>query len=106
MLHSLSRSERLCPINAVLQKQGAISHSSAEAEIIALEAAVRMEGLPLLYLWEQVIVVFHPGPIEQPTVKQAETLRTVTEFLRSVDHVDTIIFPYAGLGNLRLMEDT
>ena len=34
------------------KKQGAISHSSSEAEVIALEACVRMEGLPSLLMLE------------------------------------------------------
>ena len=40
------------------KKQGAVSHSSSEAEIIALDAGTRMEGLPALMLWDLVIDVF------------------------------------------------
>ena len=35
------------------KKQTAVSHSSAEAEIISLDAGVRMEGNPALVLWDQ-----------------------------------------------------
>ena len=36
------------PLGHCVKKQGAVSHSSTEAEIIALEATVRMDGLPAL----------------------------------------------------------
>ena len=35
------------PITWLCKKQGAVSHSSTEAEVIALDAAMRMECLPL-----------------------------------------------------------
>ncbi len=49
-----------CPISWICKKQGAISHSSTEAEIIALDAGLRMEGIPLVSLWELVIDTFAP----------------------------------------------
>ena len=36
------------PITWFCKKQGAVSHSSIEAEIIALETGLRLEGIPLL----------------------------------------------------------
>ena len=46
------------PILALCKKQGPVSHSTSEAELIALEAALRMEGIPTLMLWETVVEVF------------------------------------------------
>ena len=46
------------PITWLCKKQGAVSHSSTEAEVIALDAAMRMEGIPMLMFWDQVIEVF------------------------------------------------
>merc|ERR1712078_223024 len=43
------------PITWLCKKQGAISHSSTEAEIIALDALLRMEGIPCLQLWECIV---------------------------------------------------
>lgn len=52
------------PISWICKKQGAVSHSSAEAEIISLEFGVRTEGLPMLGLWGEVINVFSlPSPM-------------------------------------------
>jgi len=42
----------MVPITWICKKQGAVSHSSSEAEVIALDAAVRMEGLPALQLFD------------------------------------------------------
>ena len=49
------------PITWFAKKQGAVSHSSTEAEIISLDACLRMEGIPCLAFWSQVVQVF-PGP--------------------------------------------
>ena len=49
------------PITWLCKKQGAVSHSSTEAEVIALDAAMRMECLPLLVLWELVLSIFGRG---------------------------------------------
>ena len=56
------------PITWIVKKQGATSHSSAEAEIIALDAATRLEGVPALSLWEEIVEVFCPGrPVAKNT---------------------------------------
>ena len=41
------------------KKQTSVSHSSTEAEIISLDAGLRMDGIPGLDLWDLVIEVFH-----------------------------------------------
>ena len=46
------------PITWLSKKQGAVSHSSSEAEVIALDAATRMEGFSALGLWDTVVDVF------------------------------------------------
>ena len=46
------------PVAWFCKKQGATSHSSSEAEIISLDAGLRMEALPCLDLWDLVIEVF------------------------------------------------
>ena len=38
-----------------------MSHSSTEAEFVALDAALRMEGLSSLQFWELVVSVFSQG---------------------------------------------
>jgi len=43
------------PLAWICKNQGAVSRSSTEAEIIALDAGIRMEGMPCLMLWQQVV---------------------------------------------------
>jgi hypothetical protein len=69
------------PISWVCKKQGAISHSSTEAEVIALEASVRMEGIPALQLWQRVLELFDPKPEDQQNaVNQALPVKSVHHF--------------------------
>ena len=41
------------------KKQTSVSDSSTEAEVISLDAGLRMDGIPALDLWDLVIEVFH-----------------------------------------------
>ncbi len=38
------------PISWICKKQTSVSHSSSEAEVVALDAVLRMEGIPALLL--------------------------------------------------------
>ena len=42
------RGLNICTSHLGMQKHGAVSHSSNEAEVIALDGALRLEGLPAL----------------------------------------------------------
>ena len=46
------------PLAWLCKKQGAVSHSTTEAETISLDAGLRLEALPLLLLWDIVIDTF------------------------------------------------
>ena len=62
------------PISWLCKKQTATSHSSSEAEVIALDAAVRMEGLPAVALWELIIDVFADDSDAKRKVKRGRPL--------------------------------
>ena len=47
------------PISWMCKKQTSVAHSSTEAEIISLDASLRMDGIPDLDHWNLVIEVFH-----------------------------------------------
>ena len=64
------------PISWFCKKQGSVTHSSTEAELIALDAALRMEGIPALAFWELVIDVFHPMEAKVEEKVSAPTCRT------------------------------
>ena len=46
------------PLGAVSTTQTAVSHSSTEGEVIALDHAIRVEGLPAITFWEVVRPLF------------------------------------------------
>ena len=41
------------------KKQTSVSHCSTEAEVISLDASLRMDGIPALILWDLIMKVFH-----------------------------------------------
>ena len=56
------------PLHWICKKQGAVSHSSTEAEIISMETALRTEGLSFATLFDLIHTVFQAdeGEIEGP----------------------------------------
>ena len=57
------------------KKQTSVSHSSSEAEIIPLDAGLRMEGIHALDLWDLVIEVFHSSPNKTNKAKDVKEPR-------------------------------
>ncbi len=98
-----------CPITWLCKKQGAVSHSSSEAEIIALDACTRMEGLPALMLWDLVIDVFGdksqlPNKVRNPPATGSGVLPDIRNTFE-VDFVPPSIATSSGLAKLLLLED-
>ena len=50
------------PRSWMCKKQTSVSHRSTEAEVISLDAGLRMDGIPALTLWDLVIEVFQSVP--------------------------------------------
>ena len=44
------------------KKQTSVSHSSTKAEVISLDAGLRMDGIPAFALWNLVLEAFHSSP--------------------------------------------
>ena len=61
-LLSIFGSHKFVPPSWMCKKQTTVSHISTEAEIISLDASLRMDGIPALDLWDFVIEVFHSVP--------------------------------------------
>jgi len=74
------------PITWFAKKQGAVSHSSTEAEIISLDACLRMEGIPCLVFWSQVVQAF-PGPTSPKKVPNQESGNARSNVFDRIDHV-------------------
>ena len=100
------------PISWLCKKQGAVSHSSTESEVISLESSLRQEGLPALMLWEIVVQVFK-RPKGQQVVQDKnickEVIRSADEAmydcLTNVDYVPCTIPFSRGDGKLVCFED-
>ena len=63
-------SHTFVPVSWVRKKQTSVSHSSTEAEIISLDAGLRMDGIPALDLWDLVIDVLHSNPNQKEKFKK------------------------------------
>ena len=50
------------PRSWMCNKQTSVSHNSTEAELVSLDAGLRMDGIPALDLWDLVKDVFHSSP--------------------------------------------
>ena len=55
------------------KKQTSVSHSSTEAELLSLDASLRMDGIPALDLWDFVTEVFHSSPNQKAKSKGQES---------------------------------
>ena len=66
-------SQTFVPISWMCKKQTSVSHSSTEAEIISLDAGLRMDGIPALDLWDSGIEVFHSSPNQINKSKDQES---------------------------------
>ena len=50
------------PISWMCKKQTSVSHMSTAAELVSLDAGLRLDGIPALTLWDLVIEIFHSPP--------------------------------------------
>ena len=85
------------------KKQTSVSHSSAEAEIISLDAGLRMDGISALTLWDLVIEVFHsvpnrtdgpkrelqgkPSAVVQPNMHNPIPIKHTNVIPTNIDHI-------------------
>ena len=98
------------PLTWICKKQGAVSHSTAEAEVISLDAGIRLEGIPALTLWSLVIDVFHPvsdskTPKELSMPERLSLRRQTHDMFGSVDYVPPSLPIVYGRAKLFALED-
>ena len=93
------------PISWFCKKQGSISNSSTESELISLDAALRMEGIPALELWDCVIDVFCPLTPAQLPIEVQKKPETIHDHLAVVDYVPPNLPLPNGRACLILLED-
>ena len=67
-------SHTFVPISWMCKKQTSVSHSSTESEIISLDAGLRLDGIPVLHLWDLIVSVL--GNMTQTTENGATRCET------------------------------
>ena len=81
-VHLCIRGPATCyPLNGISKRQGCVSHSTPEAEIVAADFALRSSGLPALDLWKvicmsPIVLTFHED--NQAMIRVCETGRNPT----------------------------
>ena len=101
------------PVTWVCKRQTAVSHSSTEAEVISLDAALRMEGLPCLLLWELIMEVY--GNVSSDTPVSAQKHKPQPQHQHpqgalfrqfgDIDYVRCTLPMSLGIGKLIIFED-
>ena len=115
-------SQTFVPISWMCKKQTSVSHSSTEAEVISLDAGLRMDGIPACDPWDLAIELFHSPPNQinksrgqesQENLSRNTTLhmknQNPTEHVNldpnNVDHVSTKVRPSQFGAMLYVFED-
>ena len=82
------------PLSWFVKKQGAVTHSSSESEFLALDAGLRVTGIPTLILWEVIVSVFVPKKIGSsiPPVSPGKT-STIGSIADIIDFVPLNVPP-------------
>ena len=70
-------SHTFVPTSWMCRKQTSVSHSSTEAEVISLDAGLRMDGIPALDLWDWVIEVFYSSTNQTNKTKDVREPRRI-----------------------------
>ena len=68
-------SRTFVPISWMCKKQTSVSHSSTEAEVISLDAGLRMDWIPAVDLLDFVIEVFYSSPNQTRKTKDVREQR-------------------------------
>ena len=70
-------SHTFVPISWMCKKQTSFSQSSTESEIISLDAGLRLDGIPVLDLWDLIVAVL--GSTNQNRTEQGDLLKNKRE---------------------------
>ena len=87
-------SHTFVPISWMCKKQTSVSHSSAESDIISLDAGLRLDGKPALDLWDLIVTVLHGNTHQNDQVRgdpyKSPTRKKIHGMIDVLDNVDFI----------------
>ena len=86
-------SHTFVPASWMCKKQTAVSHSSAESEIISLDTGLRLDGLPALKLWDLIVSVL--GSVSQISDRTGQPVNDVKhhksqEKINVMENIDSV----------------
>ena len=86
-------SHTFVPISWMCKKQTSVSHSSTESEIISLDAGLRMDGKPVLDIWDLIVTVLHGNTHQNDQVRgDFSTSPTRKKILGKIDDLNNVDF--------------
>ena len=84
-------SHTFVPTSWMRKKQTSVSHSSTESEIISLDTGLRLDGLPVLELWDLIVSVFgnisHISDRTEQPVNGKEKSHNKIDVIQDIDFV-------------------
>ena len=91
-------SHTFVPISWMCKKQTSVSYSSAESEIISLDAGVRMDSILALDLWDLIVAVLH-GNTYQSHQERGDPSKSPTrkKFHGMIDDLDNVDFIFSNV---------
>ena len=81
-------SHTFVPISWMCKKQTSVSHSSTESEIISLDTGLRLDGLPVLELWDLIVSVL--GNVPRVSDNPGRPVIDVHKRQKSQNRIDVI----------------
>lgn len=89
------------------KQQTAVYHDSSEAEVIALVAGLRLEGIPSAVMRGQVLDVLYPTKQTpfNPQVQQTDSNDVITNALLNAAYVPPMLPGPSGRAKLQILED-
>ena len=87
-------SHTFVPISWMCKKQTLVSHSSTESEIISLDAGLRLDGTPALYIWDLIVAILHGNTYQKNQERRdpckSPTRKKIHGKIEDLDNVDII----------------
>ena len=81
-------SHTFVPISWMCKKQTAVSLSSTESEIISFDIGLRLDGLPVLELWDLIVSVF--GSVSHVSDRSGQPESDVHKHHKSQRRIDVM----------------
>ena len=92
ILQETSKTRNQHRLESICKKQTSVSHSSTKAEIISLDAGLRMDGIHALDVWNLFVEVFHYNQNQSNKAKdstaQGDLLHRVTSSKRTKNQTE------------------